>query len=142
MGVAYVTSALSKPPFEVAEWRRPTIRPSPSTMREPESPLAENTRPLVVIVDGQLNGLLLGVVVANKRLHACGASDGEVSSVTVFDDDEAGLVVVRSGLAKSSFETMPLILSWRPSGYLKAFLVSLRGYIITVSLSAGILVPE
>ena len=82
---------LSKPPFEVPEWRRPTMRPSPSTMREPESPWL---RPLVVIVDGQLDGLLLGVVVANKRVHDCGASDGELSSVTVFDDDEAGLVVV------------------------------------------------
>jgi hypothetical protein len=54
----------------------------------------EDARTPIVIVDGQLHGLLFGVVVANKRIHACGASDGEISSVTVFEDDEAGLVVV------------------------------------------------
>ena len=54
----------------------------------------ENAGALVIIIDSEFFGLLFGVVVANKRLHACRTSDGEVGSVTVFEDDEAGLVVV------------------------------------------------
>jgi len=50
--------------------------------------------PLCVVVDSQLDGLLAGGVVANEQFHTCGASDGDTGSVTVFEDDEAGLVVV------------------------------------------------
>jgi hypothetical protein len=41
-GVAHVRWALAEPLFDIPEWRRPTMRPRPSKIREPESPWAEN----------------------------------------------------------------------------------------------------
>lgn len=54
----------------------------------------ENARALVMIIDSEFGGRLIGVIVVNKRHHACRASGGEVCGFTILEDDEAGLVVV------------------------------------------------